>query len=134
MSTSAPATPAPATPAAGFDWKNLLPVIELAGNVALSVLIPGGATFAPLLTSLENAVNPLLQTIGTKPSPSSEIMTVYATIIGVLTTLKNTPGLGAALLGTIDGYITSAQNGTAAYLQAESGFNPALYTPVAPIA
>jgi hypothetical protein len=118
----------------GFDWKNLIPAIELAGNVALSVLIPGGAAVAPLLASLEGAVNPLLQSIGTKPTPSTEIMTVYATIIGVLTTLKQTPGLPAATLATIDGYIISAQNGTAAYMQAQSGFNPALYTPVAPIA
>ena len=56
-------------------------------------------------------------------------MTVYATIIGVLTTLKATPGLPAATLAEIEGYITAAQNGTAAYIEAESGFNPALYSP-----
>lgn len=124
------------TPAPNTFWdaiKNLLPTIELAGNVAVSLLVPGGAALAPLLASLENTVNPLLQSIGTKPSVSSEIMTVYATIIGVLTTLKATPGLPAATLAEIDGYITAAQNGTAAYLQAQSGFNPTLYQPVTPI-
>ena len=113
--------------------KTILPAIELAGNVAITLLIPGGVALAPLLAGLENAVNPLLQSIGTKPSVQSEIMNVYATIIGVLTVLKATPGLPATLLAEINGYIIAAQNGTAAYMEAESGFNPALYTPVSPI-
>lgn len=126
--------PTPA-PTAGF-WstlKGLLPAIELAGNVAVSLLVPGGPALSALLSQLEGAVNPLIQSIGTKLSLTNEIMTVYATIIGVLTVLKQTPGLPAATLTQIDGYITAAQNGTASYLQAESGFNPALYQPVTPI-
>jgi hypothetical protein len=113
--------------------KQFLPAIELAGNVAL--LATGiGAGVEPLVASLEQAVNPLLQSIGTQQPISSTIMTVYATIIGVLTTLKATPGLPAATLSQIDGYIIAAQDGTAGYLQAESGFNPANYMPVTPIA
>jgi hypothetical protein len=126
-------TPTPVLTGFWANFKTILPAIELAGNVAISLLVPGGAALAPLLTGLESAVNPLLQSIGTQPTVSSEIMTVYATIIGVLTTLKATPGLPAATLAEIDGYIVAAQNGTAAYLQAESGYNPALYTPVTPI-
>lgn len=126
-------TPTPAAPT-GFDWKALMNVIELAGNVAVSTLIPGGAAFAPLLASLEAAVNPLLQSIGTKPSVSSEVMTVYGTIIGILTTLKNTPGLPTATLATIDSYITAAQNGTSSYLLSSQGFDPAQFAAVTPIA
>ncbi len=125
-------TPVPAT----TFWQKLkviLPALEMAGNVAL--LASGvGAPFEPLVAGLENAANPLLQSIGTQATISSELMTIYATIIGVLTTLKATPGLPAATIAEIDGYIVGAQNGTAAYIQAESGFNPALYTPVTPIA
>jgi hypothetical protein len=130
MSTTT-TTPAPT----GFwaSLKSLLPAIELAGNVAVNLLVPGGAALSPLLSSLEGAVNPLIQSIGTKPTPTSEIMTVYATIIGVLTTLKNTPGLPSATLATVDGYITAVQAGTAEYIAAQSGYNAALYTPVAPI-
>lgn len=128
MSTS------PVVPSTGFDWKSLISVIELAGNTAISILIPGGAAFAPLLAGLEGAVNPLLQSIGTKPSASVEIMNVYATIIGILTTLKQTPGLPAETLAKIDEYVTAAQNGTAAYLQASQGYNPANYSPVTAIA
>ena len=124
-------TPAPAT----TFWQKLkliLPALEMAGNVAL--LASGvGAPFEPLVAGLENAANPLLQSIGTQSTITSELMTVYATIIGVLTTLKATPGLPAATLAEIDGYVTAAQNGTAAYIQAEAGYNPAAYTPVTPI-
>lgn len=115
------------------ELKTYLPAIELAGNVAL--LATGvGAGIEPLVASLEASVNPLLQAIGTKPSASSELMTVYGTIIGVLTTLKSVPNLPAATLSQIDGYMIAAQAGTAGYLQAQSGFNPANYQPVAPIA
>ena len=124
-------TPAPAT----TFWQKLkviLPALEMAGNVAL--LASGvGAPFESLVAGLENAANPLLQSIGTQVTITSELMTVYATIIGVLTTLKATPGLPAATLAEIDGYVTAAQNGTAAYIQAEAGYNPAAYTPVTPI-
>ena len=126
--------PIPAPSGFWAEFKSILPAIELAGNVAISLLVPGGAALAPLLTGLEGAVNPLIQSIGTKASVSTEIMTVYATTIGVLTTLKQTPGLPAATLTEIDGYITAAQNGTAAYLQAQNGFDPASYQPVTPIA
>ena len=129
MSTSP--TPAPS----GF-WatlKQLLPAIELAGNVAL--LATGvGAPFEPLVASLEQSVNPLLQSIGTPQTVASTVMNVYATIIGILTTLKQTPGLPAATLAEVDGYMTAAQSGTAGYLQAQTGFSAANYTPVTPIA
>ena len=129
---SAAPTPVPAT---GF-WaklKSILPAIEMAGNVAL--LATGvGAGFEPLVAALESSVNPLLQSLGTGQSTSSLTMNVYATIIGVLTTMKAAPGLPAGTLAQIDGYVLAAQNGTAGYLQAEQGFNPANYTPVAPIA
>ena len=125
-------TPVPAP--TGFDWKTLLSVIEVAGNTAVGILIPGGAAFAPLLAALENSLNPLLQSIGTKPSVTSEIMTVYGTLIGILTTLQQVPGLPAATLAKVNEYLTAAQNGTASYLAASQGFNPAMFTPVTPIA
>lgn len=126
-------TPTPAPNSFWTTLKQLLPAIELAGNVAL--LATGvGAPFEPLVASLEQSVNPLLQSIGTPQTVASTLMNVYATIIGVLTTLKQTPGLPAATLAEVDGYIAAAQNGTAGYLQAQTGYNAANYVPVAPIA
>jgi len=113
--------------------KSWLPAIELAGNVAL--LATGiGAGVEPLVASLENAVNPLLQSVGTAQPVTSTLMNVYATIIGVLTALKGTANLPPAILAQINEYISAAQDATAAYVSAESGFNPANYTPVTPIA
>lgn len=117
----------------GFDWKSLIGVVELAGNVATGILIPGGAAFAPLLAGLENAVNPLLLSIGTKPSVSSEVNLAYSTIIGILTTIKQMPGTPADILTKVDSYMIAAQNGTAEYLQAGLGFNPANEAPVTEI-
>lgn len=111
--------------------KKYMPLIDLAVNTGL--LASGvGAPFEPLAAGIESAINPLLQLVGT--APANVVMNVYATIIGVLTTLKAVPGLPAATLSTIDGYLTAAEAGTAAYIQAQSGFNPANYQPVTPIA
>ena len=122
----------PSTSASTGFWaklKTLLPAIEMAGNVAL--LATGvGAPFEPLVASLEAAVNPALQSIGTPQTASTTIMTIYATIIGILTTLKATPGLPADVIAQIDAYVTAAQAGTAGYLQAASGYNPQNYGPV----
>ncbi len=125
-------TPTPAPTGFWATLKSLLSVIELAGNVAL--MATGLGAVEPLVASLESAVNPLLQSIGTKQTVATEVMNVYATIIGVLTTLKAVPGLPAATLTQIDGYMTAAQAGTAGYLQGQTGFNPANYQPVTPIA
>jgi hypothetical protein len=113
-------------------FKKLLPAIELAGNVAL-MATGFGAAFVPLIQQLENAVNPALQSIGSPQTTQSALMTIYATIIGVLTVLKATPGLPQAELAQIDAYLIAAQDGTAAYIKAQSGYDPSNYTPVAPI-
>lgn len=127
-------TPVVTAPTSTFDWKAFLGVAEVAANLATGILVPGGAAFVPLEASLESAINPLLQSIGTKTSVQAEVMTVYGTIIGILTTLKQTPGLPADTIAKIDSYMIAAQNGTAAYLQDSQGFNPADYAPVTPIA
>lgn len=131
MSTTPIPTPAPT----GF-WatlKTLLPAIEMAGDVAL--LASGvGAGIEPLVAGLEQATLPLIQSIGTTQATSTTLATFYGTAIGVLTTLKAVPGLPAATLAEIDGYIVAAEAGTAQYVQAQSGFNPANYAPVQPIA
>ena len=116
-----------------FDWKSLINIVELAGNVATGILIPGGAAFVPLLSGLENALNPLLQSIGTKPSVAAETITIYGTIIGILTTLKAVPGLPSDTLTKINDYLIAAQNGTAAYIQGALGYDPASHDAVTPI-
>jgi hypothetical protein len=114
--------------------KPLLPAIEMASNLAVSVLVPGGPAWAALLTQLENAVNPAIQNIGTAQSAQSTLMTIYGTIIGIVTVLKATPNLPADKLAQIDAFLVAAQAGTAGYIAAESGFVASNYAPVTPIA
>jgi prefoldin subunit 5 len=116
-----------------FSWKSLIPILETAGNVA-EMLIPGGAAFVPLTTSLENAVNPLLLSVGQGNTATQEILAAYATLIGILQALQQNTKLDPATLAKVQEYLTSAQAGLTAYITAGSGYNPALYTPVAPIA
>jgi len=127
------ATTTPATTSASFNWKALIPILEGAGNIA-ELLIPGGAAFVPLTTALENAINPLLQSIGAGNTATQEILAAYATMIGILTALQQDTKLDPATLGTVRAYLNSAQAGLMAYITAGSGYNPALYTPVLPIA
>ncbi len=121
-------TPVP-QPSTGFDWKALIPIFELAGNTA-AILIPGGAAFAPLLSQLEAAFNPLLMSIGTKQSTQTTILAVYGAIIAVLSTLQQTGKLAPDVAAKVTAYLDAAQKAVSAYLQAASGFNPANYTPV----
>lgn len=125
-------TPAPTTTTSWWDkFKTLFPAIEMAGNIAL--LASPLAAIEPLVAQLENATNPLIQSLGNQNPPQQEIMLFYSTAIGVLTTLKQTPGLPADTLAKVNDYITAAEAGTAGAIQAQSGFNPASYTPVTPI-
>ena len=123
------------TPAPMSFWqklKQILPAIEMAGNVVL--LATPFAGFEPLIAGLEGATQSLVQSIGTTQTPASLLMSLYGSMIGVLTILKAQPNLPAATLAEIDAYLIAAEAATAAWVQAESGFNPSLYTPVAPIA
>lgn len=114
------------------ELKKLLPAIEMAGNIAL--LASGvGAGVEPLVAGLEAATLPLIQSIGTPQTVSTQLVTFYGTAIGVLTTLKTVKGLPADTLGKIDAYIVAAEAGTAEYVQAGTGFDPANYAPVSPI-
>ena len=122
-----------ATATTSFNWKALIPILEGAGNIA-ELLIPGGAAFVPLTTALENAINPLLTSVGAGNTATQEILAAYAALIGILTALQQNTKLDPATLAKVEAYLVAAQAGLAAYVTAGSGYNPALYVPVAPIA
>ena len=117
-----------------FNWALFEQAIITAGNTAVGLLVPGGAAFLPLLTSLEAAMLPVIQSIGTKQTANGEAMTLFSTTIGVLTILKNKPGLPQEELAKVDNYLMASQNGLAGYLSAQGGFDPTSLEPVTPIA
>ena len=121
------------TPTSSFNWKALIPILEGAGNIA-ELLIPGGAAFVPLTTALENAINPLLTSVGQGNTATQEILAAYAALIGILTALQQNTKLDPATLAKVQAYLTASQAGLTAFITAGSGYNPALYVPVQPIA
>ena len=122
-----------ATATTSFNWKALIPILEGAGNIA-ELLIPGGAAFVPLTTALENAINPLLTSVGAGNTATQEILAAYAALIGILTALQQNTKLDPATRAKVQAYLVSSQAGLTAFITAGSGYNPALYVQVAPIA
>lgn len=117
-----------------FDWKTLIAPIEMGIEVASSVLIPGGAAFAPLEAQLFSSFNPLLQSIGTgKVDVTTESVAVYGTLIAVLNIAKTAKGISADTVAKIDEYLAAAMAAMTAYVKAGQGFDPTVFSPVAPI-
>jgi hypothetical protein len=118
-------------------------LISLGLNTALQLLNVQGVTkvdYSKLATSLESAFAPLIAMIPawlkggpTAPAVSTDILAAYGTAIGVLNTLKATPGLSTAMVSQIEEYIAGAQDGTSAYLKASQGFDPTQFQPVNPM-
>lgn len=125
----------PVTTPAKFDWHSLIPIFEMAGNIAL-VASGVGAPFVPLANAVETALNPLLTTLGSgqKVDVTNEVMLAYGVGIATLTAMKQTTGIDPALLTKIEGYIIAAENASAAYIKAGQGFDPTTFAPVTPIA
>jgi hypothetical protein len=121
-----------ATNTAQFNWQALIPILESAGNVA-ELLIPGGAAFAPLTAALEQAINPLLLSVGQGNSTTTEILAAWGALIGILATLEQDTKLDPEVLAKVTEYLTAAKKGLMGYITAGSGYDPTLYTPVAPI-
>src|SRR5512142_1076536 len=117
-----------------FDWKTLIPVFETAGNIA-ELAIPGGAAFAPLTQAVENALNPILQKIGTGQSEDiqTEVMACYGTAISALHLAKTKANIDPALLAKINEYLNATIAAMNGYFAAGKGFDPAEFVPVTPI-
>lgn len=136
MSTSTLPTPAPAATAPAFD--SLLPLIELGINTTLTVLgtagvVPGGPAFASLAAALEAAIAPLISSIRAGNTKTQDVMAGYGALIGVLNTLKSTPGIPKEVIAKAEEYIGAAQDGTSAYLTAAAGYSADILKPVTPI-
>lgn len=126
----------PTTLTSKIDWAQLLPIFELAANTTLTVLSTTGVApigSASLAVALESAINPLIASIASGNTKTSDVMAAYGAMIGVLNALKNQTGLPASVLSKVEEYIAGAQNGMSAYLMAQKGFDASLYTPVLPI-
>lgn len=112
----------------------ILPLLELAANVTLAA-IPVTAAFAPLAATLETGINPLISSINSGSTTTTDVLAGYGALIALITTLKAVPGISPDTLNTLNTYLTAAQNGTQAALAVSTtGYQASLLTPVTPIA
>jgi len=114
-----------------------LPLIQFAGNSILALLaqtktIPDGSV--NLASQVESAFGPLIAALLSHQGAAADVLAGYGAVIGTLTSLKGVKAFDQATIDRINVYLTAAQNGTAAYLQAGKGFDPSLYGPTTPIA
>jgi len=112
----------------------LISLIELALNVTLAA-IPQTTAFAPLAAGLEAAANPLIASIQTGATKTTDVLAGFATVIALITTLKQETGISPAVSAKLDEYLVAAQNGTVAALAAHTaGYDAGQLSPVTPIA
>jgi hypothetical protein len=112
----------------------LVSLIELALNVTLAA-IPATTAFAPLAAGIEAAANPLVASIATGATKTTDVLAGFATVIAVITALKQQTGIAPAVLAKLDEYLVAAQNGTVAALTAHTaGYDASQLAPVTPIA
>lgn len=116
----------------------LIPLIQLIVNVGLLIAGSSGvipANSAALAAALEAAAAPLLTALTSGGTATSqEIMAGFATVIGVLTALKNQTNLDPAILARVNQYTASSEAGVAGFLTSGKGFDPANYAAVPPAA
>ena len=117
-----------------FNWQSLIPLLELAGNTVVAILVPGGPVLVPLIAALENSINPLLLGIGQKQNVANDVMAAYGTLVAVLNIVKQTTGVSPAILAKVEEYLAAVQNAMAAFVKAGQGYDPTLYGTVVPIA
>lgn len=111
----------------------IISLIELAANVTLAA-IPVTSAFAPLAAALEAGINPLIASIQTGATKTTDILAGYGALIALITTLKQQTGLSPELLAKLEEYTVAAQNGTVATIAAQTkGYDPSQLTPVQPI-
>jgi hypothetical protein len=108
-------------------------LIELAANVTLAA-IPTTAAFAPLAAALEAGINPLLTSLMTGSTTTSNILAGFGAMIALINTLKSVPGISPDVLAKLDTYLAAAQDGlTASLAVATKGYDASQLTPVTPI-
>lgn len=117
-----------------MNTAQILALIELAANVTLAA-IPVTAAFAPLAASLEAGINPLIASLMSGSTTTTDVIAGFGSMVALINTLKAVPGIAPDVLAKLDVYLTAAQDGlTASLAVATAGYNASQLTPVALLA
>lgn len=113
-----------------MNTAQVIALIELAANVTLAA-IPVTAAFAPLATALEAGINPLIASLMSGSTTTTNVLAGFGAMIALINTLKSVPGIDPTVVAKLDVYLTAAQYGlTASLAVASKGYDASQLTPV----
>lgn len=117
-----------------MNTAQVISLIELAANVTLAA-VPVTAAFAPLATALEAGINPLMTSLMSGSTTTTNVLAGFGAMIALINTLKAVPGIDPTVIEKLDVYLAAAQDGlTASLAVATTGYNASQLTPVALLA
>ena len=122
------ATVTPAVP----SWLSLVQLfsnVTLTGLTAAGVVPPGMTVLA---SGIENALMPLLQSIGSGQTKTQDTLAAFGAMVGILQATSKQTGLSAQAISNIQALETAVADAIAAFMAAETG-TPDLATLAQPV-
>ncbi len=112
-----------------------LALVQLFSNVALTGLtaagvVPPGMTV--LASGIENALMPLLQSIGSGQTKTQDTLAAFGAMVGILQATSKQTGLSAQAISNIQALETAVADAIAAFMAGETG-TPDLATLAQPV-
>ena len=121
----------PVTPAVP-SWLSLVQLftnVTLTGLTAAGVVPPGMTVLA---SGIENALMPLLQSIGSGQTKTQDTLAAFGAMVGILQATSKQTGLSAQAISNIQALETAVADAIAAFMAAETG-TPDLATLAQPV-
>ncbi len=122
------ATVTPAVP----SWLSLVQLfsnVTLTGLTAAGVVPPGMTVLA---SGIENALMPLLQSIGSGQTKTQDTLAAFGAMVGILQATSKQTGLSAQAISNIQALETAVADAIAAFMAGETG-TPDLATLAQPV-
>ena len=129
--TPATTTNTSATPTVP-SWLELVQLFANVGLTALSAsgVVPPGT--AVLANGIENALLPLLASIGSGATKTQDTLAAFGAMVGILQATSKQTGLSAQAIGNIQALETAVADAIAAFMAGETGA-PDLATLAVPV-
>ena len=121
----------PVTPAVP-SWLSLVQLftnVTLTGLTAAGVVPPGMTVLA---SGIENALMPLLQSIGSGQTKTQDTLAAFGAMVGILQATSKQTGLSAQAISNIQALETAVADAIAAFMAGETG-TPDLATLAQPV-
>lgn len=113
-----------------------IPLIGLFANIVLQALGLGGVLTPQTTTTINGLIGgivPLLGTLTSKQTTTSDVLAVLAGLSSIIATLKADTNLPQDKLALVQVYDSEVQAAILAYIQAGKGLDLSVFTPIAPV-